>query len=259
MRLRITLKPSNSGLRLPIQYNHVIQAALYASLDPRMSAFLHDTGFTLESRSFKMFTFSRPLGRFSMDKQSRELRMCGPVTLVVSSPFDQFCSSLLTILMQRGTMNLAGTVVEVEAVKVECQVVERDEVDIRTLSPVTCYSTMMRADGSKYTCYFQPGEAEFERQIGDNLRKKYEVYTGQPFKNGNVKVVPLQQPKLSVVLYEGTVIKGYSGRMRLIGPRDLLQIGVDAGLGAKNSQGFGCVELQTVVKTGYKASRELLG
>jgi CRISPR-associated endoribonuclease Cas6 len=58
-----------------------------------------------------------------------------------------------------------------------------------------------------------------------------------------VKVEKLGQVKMHVMKYKSTVIKGYSGKLLLTGPKELLQITVDAGLGSKGSQGFGCVEV----------------
>ena len=36
-------------------------------------------------------------------------------------------------------------------------------------------------------------------------------------------------------------IKGWEGRFKLKGPKELLQVALDCGLGAKNSLGFGCI------------------
>jgi len=43
--------------------------------------------------------------------------------------------------------------------------------------------------------------------------------------------------------FKGTVVKGWHCVLGLEGPRDLLQLALDAGLGSKNSQGWGCVDL----------------
>ncbi|HHV44983.1 MAG TPA: hypothetical protein GXX57_10020, partial [Firmicutes bacterium] len=37
--------------------------------------------------------------------------------------------------------------------------------------------------------------------------------------------------------------KGWWGTFRATGPRELLQMGLDAGFGSKNSGGWGCVQL----------------
>lgn len=77
-----------------------------------------------------------------------------------------------------------------------------------------------------------------------NLQKKYKAFHGTDAPEGNVKIEPIRQPKLSIIKYKNTIIKGYSGRFILSGPAPLLQIAVESGLGSKNSQGFGCVEVE---------------
>lgn len=47
-----------------------------------------------------------------------------------------------------------------------------------------------------------------------------------------------------VFSYKNTIVKGYSGKLLISGPRGLLQMAVDSGLGSKGSQGFGCIELK---------------
>lgn len=45
------------------------------------------------------------------------------------------------------------------------------------------------------------------------------------------------------MLFKGTVIKGWTGLYELSLPEPLFQIAYDTGLGSKNSQGFGMVEV----------------
>ncbi|WP_448575536.1 CRISPR-associated endoribonuclease Cas6, partial [Thermomicrobium sp.] len=42
--------------------------------------------------------------------------------------------------------------------------------------------------------------------------------------------------------YKGTWIEGWTGRFLIEGPPEYLRLALEAGLGAKNSQGFGYVE-----------------
>ncbi|KJS47026.1 MAG: CRISPR-associated protein Cas6, partial [Peptococcaceae bacterium BRH_c23] len=53
----------------------------------------------------------------------------------------------------------------------------------------------------------------------------------------------LNNPKMHILEYKGGIIKGYSGMMELSGPPELLQVAIDAGLGSKNAQGCGCLEV----------------
>ena len=101
---------------------------------------------------------------------------------------------------------------------------------------------MTKYDGSKYTCYFAPGEPEFEELTWRNLARKYQILTqSDPPDTPAFSIEVKGNPKLSILKYKGTVIKGYICFLKLSGPQPLLQVAIDAGLGAKNSQGFGCL------------------
>ncbi len=131
----------------------------------------------------------------------------------------------------------------IAAVRAEQPKVAAAMVKLKLLSPVVAYSTLFRPDGSRYTCYYQPGDGEFSRNAAENIRKKYSALYNTPPPDGELKIRPLHQPKLHVMRFKETVIKGYSGLLRLDGPKELLQLAVDAGLGGKNSMGFGCGEM----------------
>lgn len=167
------------------------------------------------------------------------------MALVVTSPDKRFCSSLSTGLLRTGAIHVGSECLHVDSIVASEDVVESSQITVRLLSPVVAYSTMTRYDGRKYTCYFAPREPDFERLVWENLKRKYEAFTGIAGTTfDSVKVMPLGEPRLAVLKYRDTVIKGYSCRLRLEGPVPLLQMAVDAGLGAKNSQGFGCLEIE---------------
>lgn len=91
--------------------------------------------------------------------------------------------------------------------------------------------------------YFQPGEADYGRLFNENLHKKYRAFWGKDSPEGNVEVKPLGLQRMKLVTYKDTIIKAYVGTLELTGPQALLQLAMDGGIGSKNSQGFGCVEL----------------
>ncbi len=242
MRLVIELQPVNNiSLRLPLEYNHFVQSAIYRTLDADLATFLHDTGFYGSGRQFKLFTFSRLLGQFQII--DGQIVFFPPVRLIVSSPVEAFCQSLVNGLLSRDGMQLGKEGLMVAAVRAEQPKVAAETIKFKLLSPVVAYSTLFRPDGSRYTCYYQPGDGEFSRNAAENIRKKYLALYNTPPPDGELKIRPLHQPKLHVMKFMGTVIKGYSGPLQLEGPRELLQLAVDAGLGGKNSMGFGCGEM----------------
>ena len=190
-----------------------------------------------------MFTFSRLMGRYQINKYTNSIRFFDDIKVIISSPVNEFCNSVANGILSKRWLDFGKNKVEAEKMLVRQYSVDKQEVKIKTLSPVVAYSTFLRPDGRKYTCYFQPGEPDYDRLISNNLRKKYQAFYNEEAPAGEVKVEKLGQVKMHVMKYKSTVIKGYSGKLLLTGPKELLQITVDAGLGSKGSQGFGCVEV----------------
>lgn len=244
VHLYFTLRTAEEGLALPIHYNHLLQGAIYGILPPELASFFHEQGFETGGRRFKLFTFSRLMGERKIDQESKKITFRGEVRLVVASPLEKFCTALAWGFLNRGFLRLGDAEVEVVKMAVQHYRVTGEEITVRTLSPVVAYSTFYRPDGRKYTCYFQPAEPEFDSLITANLRKKYQALYGCEPPPGEVMVKKVGKGNWHVLNYKGTIVKGYSGPLRLAGPPELLQIAIDAGLGSKNAQGFGCLEIR---------------
>lgn len=242
--LEIEMLHKKGELKLPIHYNYIVQSAIYNSINQELAEFLHQRGYMAQNIIFKLFTFSRLTGQFKLNKNVGTISFINEVKLVISSPVADFCQSLVNTLLTRGMIKFGSTEMEVIKVFAKKTMVEKEQVKLDTLSPVVIYSTLLRPDGRKYTCYFQPGEPDYNLLLTNNLRKKYQAFNGNEPPAGEVKVKSLGKQKMHLINYKGIVIKGYSGKMLLTGPKELLQLGVDSGLGSKNSQGFGCVRVK---------------
>ncbi|MCQ1529180.1 CRISPR-associated endoribonuclease Cas6 [Lutispora saccharofermentans] len=234
---------SEKNIVLPIHYNNIIQAFIYNNIDNKLSRFLHDKGYITNGRSFKMFTYSRVIGdwraeedRFNFGKKAK---------LIISSPLDNFCKSVANSMLQSNHLFIGQNSIQTERIQIDNQIVDKDEIIIDTLSPIVVYSTFIKPDNSKYTCYFMPREPDFNRLVKENLVRKCNAVNtitngiGEP----NVEVIPLGKVRQHLTYYKKTIVKGASGRFLIKGRKELLQIGVDAGFGSKNSQGFGCVKI----------------
>jgi CRISPR-associated endoribonuclease Cas6 len=242
LHIIITLQPKEK-LELPISYNYYLQSMIYHAIDPELADFLHDQGFTVDNRVFKLFTFSRLFGEYEINKEKKTISFSGAIKLYISSPIEIFCQSIANGLLTKNLLNIGKDQVEVKQIMAKQYSVEDNKIVLRTLSPTTIYSTMLRPDGRKYTCFFQTGEPDFEQILSENLRKKYQACYGKEAPLGDIRVKILGQTKMELINYKGFAIKGYSGRLSLEGPNELLQMAVDAGIGSKNSQGLGCVEI----------------
>jgi len=60
---------------------------------------------------------------------------------------------------------------------------------------------------------------------------------------GHIRPFKVSSRDEHVVKFKGTVIKGWTGVYELDLPLELWEMAYHAGLGAKNSQGFGCIGL----------------
>ena len=248
MRVDFKLGPVGGVLRLPMHYNHLVQAALYRNLDEALAEWYHDKGYTYGKRQFKLFTFSRLLARArKYDPATKALEFRGQFALKVSSPDVEFLESLLLHLVKKREIMLNGTACNLIAAEVEMPVKASGTVTVRTLSPIVVYSTLTDASGRKKTYYYNPWEQEFQEKILENLKRKWAALHGSgeppPMEGAYIKPVKVSKRNEVIVKFKGTVIKGWTGIYELYLPEPYFSLAYDAGLGSKNSQGFGMVEV----------------
>jgi CRISPR-associated endoribonuclease Cas6 len=225
---------------VPLQYNELLQAALYHSISPELSSFLHDQGFLLGKRSFKLFTFSRLLGQ--RVRQGNQLIFASPVTFQVASPLAKFIRELASALLTRGHLTIGMSQFAVRGVEFPKEPAITSPLRVNMLGPLTVYSTLHTSDGHRKTYYYSPQEREFARLVDGNLKRKALLLSQRAFKT-EVSVEPAGKVRETVVLFKRTVVKGWVGSFSLKGPETLLRIGYDTGLGSKNCQGFGMFEV----------------
>jgi CRISPR-associated endoribonuclease Cas6 len=101
MHAYIKMKTDPSSPAVPIQYNSLVQAAIYSALPEETAARLHDQGYTAGRRSFKLFSFSRLLGRFAIDRGAGTIAFPEGALLVISSPEMEFFLSLIKNLLTK--------------------------------------------------------------------------------------------------------------------------------------------------------------
>lgn len=248
MRLILTLvSKDDRGIILPRANLNILQGFIYSLFSNQLASFLHDEGFRHGKRRLKLFSFSWLQGQGPVRGRGDWLSLAPPVTLHITSP-------LLHVVEEAAYGALAGEELRLGRNELECtgaRIVrdhaESESILVHALSPVTCYSTVTRADGSPYVVYYKPQETAFQEQIDGNLRRKWELLSpGEPAPPQSVRITPVGRPREQVARFSTSdriPIKGWWGLFRLRGPRCLLQAALDAGLGAKNSAGWGCVEL----------------
>jgi len=69
MRIKI-ICDVGKGVRLPINYNHLLTSVIYQFLelsDSEYAHFLHEDGYITGNKRFKLFTFSQSFNRTSVE------------------------------------------------------------------------------------------------------------------------------------------------------------------------------------------------
>lgn len=236
MRLKLKLT-SAEPVSLPLNYNHALQSALYSALpDDEYRAVLHEQGFGAGNRSFKLFTFGMLQGRYTVNREKKEICFPEEVGLELRSPDGELFRRFAASLCAGTELRLLGNRLMTAVSSAELSPKPYGGTTlIRMLSPITVY----RTENGK-TVYFSPEEAEFQSCVEGNLRSKYLAVFGHE-DTGPVRLEPVKV-KRCVTVFKGTYITAWNGYFLLTAEPAAMGFLYDCGLGGKNSQGFGMFE-----------------
>lgn len=246
MRFVVEFISESEKMRLPLAYNSLIQGIIYHNLDKPLANRIHDEGTPLGKRHFRLFTFSKLLGRYRIT--GTRIEFSGPVRLHIGSVHEELLQSLAEHLLKNPRIQLGHSSCEIRSIEVETLPKFSKPVKVRTLSPINTYSTLTTADGRKKTYYYSPFESDWERQLPANLRRKAQALgwgEAQPagLEEAHIRPVRVDKRNLRIMKYRDTVIKAWTGIYELNLPEPFFLLAYDAGLGSKNPQGFGMVEV----------------
>lgn len=243
--MRLFVKFSIPGaLTLPINYQQMLQGFIYRSIgDEQFSAFMHEEGFLYEKRHFKLFTFSRLIGKCKVEPIQKTITFYDHIRWQVSSCIPKFIQELGQGWLMKSDLHWNGHPIEIEELQYQLARISEASCKIRMLSPITVHSTYPSHDGKKTTQYFTPKDPAFAHLISENIIKKYKSFYGQsPDSRLEIKTVQVGHKDKVVTRFKGFVIEGWNGLYELHGSPDILNFAYSVGLGDRNSQGFGMFE-----------------
>ena len=266
MRFKLTLQTDAKafGNRLPLSYQYELSAFIYraiAKADSSYSEWLHENGFRLNGRPFKLFTFSNlVIPQYQIDRERGCIRIDSErvewfVSFLPETSTEKFISGLFSEqVFQIGDKQW---VVQFRVERIEAMpppIFER-KMEFCAISPV-CIP--FRPEGQRYATYLSPDSPEASALVQNNLLNKYLTFYGKPYE-GNMDDFAFRvvnQPKAKLIaIKKGTPdasnIRGYLFDFQMTAPPELLKIMYECGLGYKNSTGFGMVE----VKKSYESRK----
>ena len=245
MRLRIKFVPEEKIFSLSLHYNEIIQGFIYKHLSPSVAEKMHNQGFVdpETGRKFKLFTFSRLIPEEKPTIKNHTISFSSPFNLIVASVDTSFIQDLVENLLTKEKLTLNEKEVRISSVEVLPLPKYQPSILVKTLSPITVYTTFDTKDGKKKTYYFNPKEKDFETRLVENLKAKLRAWSGKSINEGSIKVTQHEVPKKKVIIYKNTVINAWDGVFVLELPEEMFKMAFLAGLGSKNSIGFGCIEI----------------
>lgn len=248
--LILTLNSTQSkSIHVRKSYQHQLQSMIYQLPSAKYADFLHNTGFSPTQKKdikYKMFAFSRLMSHsIPLSRNQEKVEFALPVKFVVSSPLNEIIEEMQTGALLSENLRIGNNHLYCVEANIK-DAPETDSVEVKTLSPILCYSK--RADG--YKEYLSPyQEADFNRVINKILKKKYlAVYKKDftDFTDREMKIVPsgIVRGQTSRFYYDDKNFlstKVWSGKFRITGPKELIEFALSCGLGEQNSAGYGCV------------------
>ncbi|SDF01242.1 CRISPR-associated endoribonuclease Cas6 [Thermoanaerobacter thermohydrosulfuricus] len=238
MRLKIVLEAEND-LLLPLHYNHLIQKVIYSLLDEKYADFLHNEGFNYNGKKFQLFTFSRlVIENKEVYREAIRIKP-GKVYLTVSSMDERFIFSIVDGLLKEKAVKFQEGTLYLQNIFARKNLVAKKIVGL-TISPVV----VTKGGTDKPVDFYSPRDSEFLEVIRNNLKFKYAAYYKEEYKGDlNVKLLDDKKIKRVVAKYKKWPYEGYLGGFIVEGDTKIVDIAYSCGIGNKNAQGFGCLEL----------------
>lgn len=239
MRLHIVFY-SEHPVFLPWHYSHLLHGFLYGAIakaSPGLGSFLHDQGFGTGAHRYKMLVFSKLYPRRAKSF-SDGLSLIPPIHWWVSSPLPAPLEALAITLLAERRVVLGSACLELERIEVEPLPEFSGRILCETISPLVV-STGVRKGDKLHKRFLSPEEPDFWRIVEINLRRKAEAL-GILFPDGaKVQFESRGKWRSRLLQVQGTQVRGYEGRFVMEGEKSLLLLAYEAGLGERNSQGFG--------------------
>jgi CRISPR-associated endoribonuclease Cas6 len=257
MRIKITLEPKDA-LTLPIHYGEILQGFIYAQLEPQLANWLHGNAYRVAKKTYKMLTFSRleAVHRYEIipHEHGKKIRFYGPVSFCLSAynadVLGSFAEHLLSERYDDKSIRLGQHECKVRGVEIlpKPRVADYDKVVVKAISPITVHRTLHSEHGAQQTYYFTPFEEAWSQAVINNLADKAKALGWEDggesiVKQGTIKPKTIQQSDKAIINYKDFTIQSWRGVYELNLPQAYFHLAYDAGLGARNAQGFGMIEV----------------
>jgi len=233
MRVRVSLR--GKGL-IPFNYNLALAGAVYGPvkrINVDLASAIH------QSTDFKFFTFS--LLQVPHRKVSKKgIYAQEGAHFFVSSPHKEFIHCFVEGILDDPEVRMGNIRFEVDTVEVLKAPRFNGKAVFSTLSPIIV-RTAEEENGNLRIVDLYPTNTLFYENLKNNLIKKYVMFYGEEKENISFDT-PFSTKPMRIRIRD-TFHRASLMKFSAEGDSALLQLGYEAGLGEKNSMGFGMVKM----------------
>lgn len=238
MRIRLLLE-AQKPIILRWDYRTHVTRTIYSILkwgNENYGSWLYNHGFRWRNRVYRLFVYSdlMPINWNPVPQGLGDVRW---MIWHISSPDCRFVDNFKAGLEYlSGKFKVFDSVVEV--VDMVCMETPESVVGLhfRTISPIA-----VSAFRPRYPIYLCPDGLEFVETLKRNLIRKWEAFHQQEWKDGEFDL-RVWNPRQKLVRVFGTKVRAWYLNLQMWGDEKIIRFAYEAGLGIKNSQGFGMIE-----------------
>lgn len=237
----IYLRPKEN-INLPVAKSNLLQGLFYNLLSGRsdLSDALHNMQGN-RNPTYKYFCFGNLHGKYSYSERTGKLTYTGPLQWKVRSAADEIIQTIAIELDKRGMVRLGKFDCAVSSYVISMRQFFCDEIAFKMDMPIAVYRQERE---NEKRVFLSPENERFYEIAENNLVKKYKIFYGTE-SAPPVRFLPLRvaQSDKTVVKYKGGYITGWGGEYVLKSSPAMLELAYYSGIGAKNPQGFGTIEI----------------
>ena len=254
MRFKITLNRTGRQRMLPMDYQYYLSAWIYnviGKADPEFSDFLHNEGYSSGNKKFKLFCYS-PLnfGRPTLWKEKALFEIhTNQLFLSVSFNLAEAAEKFIIGLFNNQQVYVGdqfnGLDLLVSQVERLPEPQLKSTMNYRAISPVVI---SLKDENNKYAQYLAPTVANYTDLLRQNLWNKYHSTPNVAFlpEDLNFQFKLKGEPKSKLVTVkpytpEQSKVRGFVFDFTISCPAEIHQLILAAGIGEKNSMGFGWI------------------
>lgn len=247
MRLEIELF-SKTKKRINLNYNYYLSSAIYKLLaqhDNDFSTMLHDKGYEINRKKFKLFVFSKLIPNSYKIENKHMVINKGITKLYVNSPIPQFIECLANSLLKQEQFRIGEEQFLIRNVYIRDAVDFQYETEFITLSPIVV-TTGEERDGKIKARSVHITENKFIENIKNNLMKKYFLVHGNLPNNMSIDIefnekYISKKNRGKLINFKGIMVKGYIAPFTMRCSEDIKKIALYCGIGENNSIGMGYI------------------